>query len=163
MLCGLLGGKPPSKEKFSPGHSKTRPHRGVGGERPGENTTGDVEGSVASATTEGGSASPSSSWEEIKRENSGGAGGGGEIDGGVDGAIDVGVKGGWGEKPEKSHFNVLLGMLTIATMVGPGGEATASWATDFASGLNPEEKEDIGQAGSGTRTGRTIAAIVVPL
>lgn len=150
VLCTLLGGKPPSKASIPPGHTKSRPYRGGGGRRPGENTTGDIEGGSASATTEEGSASPSS-WEETKRESSGSAGGG-EIDGGVDGAIDVGAKEEWGEKPEKSHFNVLLGMLTIATMVGPGGEATASWAADVASGLNLEEKADIGQAGSGRRT-----------
>lgn len=119
----------------------------------GENKTeaahrGDIKDSGAPATTEGHSAS-TLSHEEMSRGGSG-AGVAGDV-GRVDSAIDAGETGEWDETPEKWRFDVLLGMLSIATMVDADGKANASWAANFSAGFKIEEKEDPGQAISGVR------------
>lgn len=149
VLCTLLGGNPPADG--SPGNSKTGPGRGGEGEKPDETTAeaehrGDMEDFGASATTDRDWVSPSS-YGGSTRENSC-AGSVSDV-GSVDGVTDVGEKGEWEKKPEESIFNVLLGMLTIATMVDADGQATASWTTKFPDGLKLDEKEDAGREISG--------------
>lgn len=54
-----------------------------------------------------------------------------------------------GEKPEKSRFNVLLGMLTIATMVDAEGEAAFSGVAKPSAGMEQDERK----IGDGTKSG----------
>lgn len=56
------------------------------------------------------------------------------------------------EKPEKSRFNVLLGMLTIATMVDADGKkSTSSWAAKSFTGMGQDELEHGDRAKSGRK------------
>lgn len=54
------------------------------------------------------------------------------------------------DKPEKSRFNVLLGMLTIATMVDAEGKAASSWTAKSFTGMGQDEHEN----GNTTNPGR---------
>lgn len=67
-------------------------------------------------------------------------------------AADRDDRTGNGEKPEKSRFNVLLGMLTIATMVDVEGETgTNVPATVADAEIGEEDKENRIRTFSGTR------------
>lgn len=113
MLCTLLEGDPPAETSTPP--RRTASFESTPDEAGLEQKQdGDgTEGNGAQPTTDRSSAPPLATGEEQSRRD---------------------------EKPEESRFNVLLGMLTIATMVDAEGEAASNWAAK-SSGMGHDEHE----------------------
>ncbi|CAM9255225.1 unnamed protein product [Ectocarpus sp. 6 AP-2014] len=147
VLCTLLEGEPPAENIGSASPPTNKEDRSSGdGDVGGDGSTGG--GQSGSGGVESGSGGG---------ETGRGGGGGGKSSEGS-GRLSSGSggndKGGDAEgdgKPEKSRFSVLLGMLTIATMVDAEGKAAASWAAKSAAGRGQEDQEVNGQAERGAR------------
>ena len=144
VLCTLLDGDTPAETIAPPGRSAnldtTLDELGMEHQQDGDGTKGDG----AQAKTE-----PSSTPPSAKYLGKGGNAVG--VDGRDGGSGSVAAKEGRAdEKPEKSRFNILLGMLTIATMVDAEGEAASSWAAKSSGGIEQNEHEN----GDRTKSGR---------
>lgn len=101
---------------------------------------------VGAASSEGESdpVSPSPSTREDKEKGDGQSRGGDE--GKVRDAAKSGGRQAGEAYPEKNRFDILLGMLTIATMVDPEGVATSNWASSGA-GLRLKQEDGVGRTG----------------
>ncbi|CAM9134053.1 unnamed protein product [Ectocarpus sp. 12 AP-2014] len=161
VLCTLLEGEPPAKNSMSASPPTAKREDGSSGD-------GDVDGDGSTGGGQSGSGNGESGRRDAESRSGGvesGSGGGesssgcgsgkyGEGSGGLSsgsgGNEEIGDAEGDG-KPEKSRFSVLLGMLTIATMVDAEGEAAASWAAKSSSGKGQEDQEVDGQAERGAR------------
>lgn len=146
VLCTLLEGDPPAETTTPPRRSAhfeaTLDDAGLEQEQDGDGT----KGNHAQAKTDRSSAPPLAT-EQIKGGNAVGVDGG---DGGGGSAGEEECRG--DEKPEKSRFNVLLGMLTIVTMVDAEGEAASSWAAKSSGGMGQDEHKNGDRSKSGKIT-----------
>eukprot|EP00752_Nemacystus_decipiens_P004957 g4510.t1 len=140
VLCTLLDGDLPSESPAFPRRSAnfetTTTEARVEQEQDGDET----KGNGSQEKTKPGSA-PATVTERRREGNTLGV----VRDGGVGGSRLLNSDDSAGEeqrtqdeKPEKSRFNVLLGMLTIATVVDAEGKAASSWAAKSSSGMGPE-------------------------
>ena len=153
MLCTLLEGDPPEATTppcRSASFKTTSDQAALKQEGDGDSANGN---NSAQAKTE--DSPPRFANEEVREVSTP------VVDGGGDGgesrlvnsdhpASDEERRG--DEKPEKSRFNVLLGMLTIATMVDAEGEAASSWAAKSSGGIGQDGQE----TDDGTKSGRNI-------
>lgn len=153
MLCTLLDGDPPAERTTPPCRSAdleaTPDQVGLEQEQDGDG----IDGNGAQANTERSSTPPLATarrreGETLGVDGDGGGGGGSRLLSGDAPARDEETR--EDEKPEKSRFNVLLGMLTIATMVDAEGEAASSWAAKSSSGMGQDGHE----TDDGTKSGR---------
>lgn len=173
VLCTLLEGEPPGENSGSappPTTEKENDNSGdgdIGGDGStggGESGSGGGESGSSgverrSGGVESGSGGVESGSDGVENGSGGGESGrggsggdGGEGSGRLSSGSDGNEEGGGSEgdgKPEKSRFNVLLGMLTIATMVDAEGKAAASWAAKSAAGWGQADQEVDGQAERG--------------
>lgn len=146
VLCTLLEGEPPAENigSASPPTAKKEDRNSGDGDIGGDGSTGGGQ------SGSGGGESGSGGGESGSGGGGGGKGseGSGRVSSGSGGNDEGGDAEGDG-KPEKSRFSVLLGMLTIATMVDAEGKAAASWAAKSAAGRGQEDQEVDGQAERG--------------